>query len=57
MMLHKGASTQHHNQQVLAKLCHNPSDRPTGNREVTTKSKNQKPSLYSTWRRDIRNST
>ena len=27
MMPHKGASTQHHNQQVLAKLCHSPSDR------------------------------
>ena len=26
-MLHKGASTQHHNQQVLVKLCHSPSDR------------------------------
>ena len=26
-MLHKGASTQHHNQQVLAKPCHSPSDR------------------------------
>ena len=26
-MPHKGASTQHHNQQVLAKPCHSPSDR------------------------------
>ena len=26
-MLHKGASTQHHNQQVLAKPCHQPSNR------------------------------
>ena len=26
-MLHKGASIQHHNQQVLAKTCHSPSDR------------------------------
>ena len=26
-MLHKGASTQCHNQQVLAKLQHSPSDR------------------------------
>ena len=26
-MPHKGASTQHHNQQVLAKPCHQPSDR------------------------------
>ena len=26
-MPHKGASTQRHNQQVLAKPCHNPSDR------------------------------
>ena len=33
MMLHKGASTQHHNQQVLAKLCHNPSDRDQQARE------------------------
>ena len=53
-MPHKGASTQHHNQQVLAKPCHNPSDRPTSKREVTTKSKNQKLSLYSTWKRDIK---
>ena len=27
MMPHKGASTQRHNQQVLAKLHHSPSDR------------------------------
>ena len=26
-MLHKGASTQRHNQQVLSKPCHQPSDR------------------------------
>ena len=26
-MPHKGASTQRHNQQVLAKPCHSPSDR------------------------------
>ena len=26
-MPHKGASTQRHNQQVLAKSCHNPSNR------------------------------
>ena len=32
-MLHKGASTQHHNQQVLAKLRHNPSDRDQQARE------------------------
>ena len=32
-MLHKGASTQRHNQQVLAKLCHNPSDRDQQARE------------------------
>ena len=32
-MLHKGASTQHHNQQVLAKPCHNPSDRDQQARE------------------------
>ena len=33
MMRHKGASTQHHNQQVLAKPCHNPSDRDQQARE------------------------
>ena len=32
-MLHKGASTQCHNQQVLAKLHHNPSDRDQQARE------------------------
>ena len=32
-MLHKGTSTQHHNQQVLAKPCHNPSDRDQQARE------------------------
>ena len=32
-MPHKGTSTQHHNQQVLAKLCHNPSDRDQQARE------------------------
>ena len=32
-MLHKGASTQHHNQQVLAKPHHNPSDRDQKARE------------------------
>ena len=33
MMPHKGASTQHHNQQVLAKPHHNPSDRDQQVRE------------------------
>ena len=33
MMLHKGASTQRHNQQVLAKPRHNPSDRDQQARE------------------------
>ena len=33
MMPHKGASTQHHNQQVLAKLCHQPSNRDKQARE------------------------
>ena len=33
MMLHKGASTQCHNQQGLAKPCHNPSDRDQQVRE------------------------
>ena len=33
MMQHKGASTQRHNQQVLAKLHHNPSDRDQQARE------------------------
>ena len=32
-MPHKGASTQRHNQQVLAKPCHNPSDRDQQARE------------------------
>ena len=32
-MPHKGASTQHHNQQVLAKPCHNPSNRDQQVRE------------------------
>ena len=32
-MLHKGASTQCHNQQVLAKPCHNPSNRDQQARE------------------------
>ena len=32
-MPHKGASTQCHNQQVLAKPCHNPSDRDQQARE------------------------
>ena len=32
-MLHKGASTQRHNQHVLAKPCHNPSDRDQQARE------------------------
>ena len=33
MMPHKGASTQCHNQQLLAKPCHNPSDRDQQVRE------------------------
>ena len=33
MMPHKGASTQHHNQQVLAKPCHQPSNRDQQARE------------------------
>ena len=33
MMPHKGVSTQRHNQQVLAKPCHNPSDRDQQARE------------------------
>ena len=33
MMPHKGASTQRHNQQVLAKPHHNPSDRDQQARE------------------------
>ena len=32
-MPHKGASTQCHNQQVLAKTCHSPSDRDQQTRE------------------------
>ena len=33
MMPHKGASTQHHNQQVLSKPRHQPSDRDQQARE------------------------
>ena len=54
---YKGASTQHHNQQVLVKPRHNPSNRDQQVREITTKSENQKPSAYSTWRGDITNCT
>ena len=56
-MPHKGASTQRHNQQVLAKPHHQPSDRPTSEKETTTKSENQKLSVHSSWRRGTTNHT
>ena len=48
-MPHKGASTQCHNQQVLAKPHHQPSDRDQQARE--------KPSIHPTRRRGTTNST
>ena len=38
-MPHKGASTQHHNQQVLAKPHHQPSDREKLQQKVKIKSR------------------
>ena len=43
MMPHKGASTQHHNQQVLAKPRHQPSDRD----QQATEKLQQKPKIKS----------
>ena len=58
MMQHEGASTQCHNQQVLAKPCHQPSDRDQQAREkLQQKSENQKPSIHSTGRRGTTNRT
>ena len=58
MMPHKGASTQRHNQQVLVKPHHNPPDGDHQAREkLQHKTKNQKLSLYSTQRRDVKNCT
>ena len=48
-MIHKGASTQHDNQQVLAKPHHQPSDRDQQAR--------QKLSVHLTRRRGTANST
>ena len=54
-MPHKGASTQCHNQQVLAKPRHNPSDRDQQVREKLQQK--VKISVYTTCRRDITNRT
>ena len=57
-MPHKGASTQCHNQQVLAKPHHQPSNRDQQAREkLQQKVKIKKPSVYSTWRRGTTNRT
>ena len=57
-MPHKDASTQRHNQQVLVKTRHSPSDRDQQARQkLQQKSKNQKLSLYSTRGRYIKNCT
>ena len=53
MMPHKGASTQCHNQQALAKPHHQPSDRDQQAREKLK----QKVSVHSTRRRDPTNCT
>ena len=45
-MPHKGASTQHHNQQVLAKPCHQPSDRDQQAREKLKQKARIKSSAY-----------
>ena len=45
-MPHKGASTQHHNQQVLAKLCHNPSNRDQQAREKLQQKVKIKSQVY-----------
>ena len=46
MMPHKGASTQCHNQQVLAKLHHQPSDRDQQAREKLQKKVKIKNQAY-----------
>ena len=46
MMPHKGASTQHHNQQVLAKPCHQPSDRDHQAREKLKQKEKIKSRAY-----------
>ena len=46
MMPHKGASTQCHNQQVLAKPCHQPSDRDQQAREKLKQKANIKSRAY-----------
>ena len=56
MMLHKGASTQQHNQQVLAKPRHSPSNRDQQARQKLQQ-KVKIRSLYSTQGRYIKNCT
>ena len=46
MMPHKGASTQHHNQQVLSKSRHNPSNRDQQAREKLQKKAKIKSQVY-----------
>ena len=46
MMPHKGASTQHHNQQVLAKPCHQPSNRDQQAREKLQQKAKIKSQVY-----------
>ena len=46
MMPHKGVSTQRHNQQVLAKSCHNPSDRDQQAREQLQQKAKIKSRVY-----------
>ena len=45
-MPHKGASTQCHNQQVLAKLHHNPSDRDQQARERLQHQKSEAKPIF-----------
>ena len=46
MMPHKGASTQCHNQQVLAKPCHQPSDRDQHARDKLRQKAKIKSQMY-----------
>ena len=45
-MPHKGASTQYHNQQVLAKPCHQPSNRDQQAREKLKQKAKIKSQVY-----------
>ena len=58
-MPHKGASTQHHNQQILAKPCHQPSNRDQQAREKLKRKAKIKgrASVHPTRRRGTANST